>query len=256
MVTCFLKAKVYGCGLVKKTESAKEPRNKGFSLIEVMVVIVIMGVLAAVAVPKLFGYIEKTREKTDLAWLYYFRNAIDHQLSLNGGDFSSMKNAESTGGDTYYDWTSAAGWLKDKSGFPLFRIETRKSQKFKGGETTYYFDIGHMVSGSAGYTSGVFYDAMNELGWGDIFRHVKNGKYYTYSGPFFTSKALTRSWQEGGASSQNRYHLRVRWSSPNPNRSSVEEGTGVIVWLGTGDWNNPLKGNQGTCFSTEPMACH
>lgn len=40
-----------------------------------MVVTVIMGVLAGVAVPKLMGLIEKSREKTDLAWVYYIRNA-------------------------------------------------------------------------------------------------------------------------------------------------------------------------------------
>lgn len=35
--------------------------KKGFSLIEIMVVIVIMGVLAAVGIPKLFGQIAKAK---------------------------------------------------------------------------------------------------------------------------------------------------------------------------------------------------
>ena len=36
-------------------------KKQGFSLIELMVVIVIMGILAAVAVPKLFGMIDKAK---------------------------------------------------------------------------------------------------------------------------------------------------------------------------------------------------
>ncbi len=35
--------------------------KRGFTLIEAMVVIVVMGVLAAIAVPKLFGYIAKAK---------------------------------------------------------------------------------------------------------------------------------------------------------------------------------------------------
>ena len=43
----------------------------GFTMIEVMVVIVILGVLSAIGVPKIIGYTEKTKEKADLMKLYY-----------------------------------------------------------------------------------------------------------------------------------------------------------------------------------------
>ena len=38
----------------------------GFTMIEIMVVIVILGVLAGIATPKLMGYTEKVKEKADL----------------------------------------------------------------------------------------------------------------------------------------------------------------------------------------------
>nr|WP_294114800.1 type II secretion system protein [uncultured Fibrobacter sp.] len=60
-------------------------RQKGFSLIEIMIVIVFMGVLAAVAVPNLFGVIERSREKLDLMKLWYVKNAVERNLI--GHDF-------------------------------------------------------------------------------------------------------------------------------------------------------------------------
>lgn len=228
--------------------------KSGFTIIEIMVVVVIIGILAGVGVPKLFGQIEKTREKTDLAWLYHIAHAVDHQLALNGGNMEAMKSDSAAGSDRYYNWETVSDWLKDKSGMILFRVE-RRSQPKQPSESTYWFGRGTAAK-TAAYSEGFFYDVMNELGWADIYRHLSaSDKYYTYSGPFFTSRALTRKPSEGGAGSKDLYHVRVRWQSSNPNRSQVEESKSVIVWLGTGDWNDPIKSEHGVCFSTEPKAC-
>lgn len=235
---------------------AQNTGRRGFTLIELMVVISIMGILAAIAVPSLFGVVEKAKEKSDLAWVYYIRNAFDHQIAAHGGETGSMKNPEAAGSDQYYGWTQVSDWLKDKAGVQLLRIETRESKKYPAGETTYWFAIGRMPKGDGAYSGGILYDVMNELGWADIYKNVgKSEKYYKFPGKFFSSRALTKCHKEGGASSQNKYWIKARWASENPNQNPAPEGTSVIVWLGEGDWNDPLIGKYGTCFSTEPKAC-
>ena len=56
----------------------------GFTMIEIMVVIVILGVLAGIGAPKLIGVTEKTKEKADLMKLYYLRDALHKALVENG----------------------------------------------------------------------------------------------------------------------------------------------------------------------------
>lgn len=59
--------------------------NKGFSLVELIVVIAIMAVLMGVLAPTLIGNIEKSRETKDLNALDSVYQAVNHALATEAG---------------------------------------------------------------------------------------------------------------------------------------------------------------------------
>ncbi|WP_336040377.1 type II secretion system major pseudopilin GspG [Acinetobacter calcoaceticus] len=77
-------------GLAARSSGARMKRASGFTLIEVMVVIVILGVLAALIVPNVMGRSEKAKIDTTQITLKGVAGALD-QYKLDNGHFPSMQ---------------------------------------------------------------------------------------------------------------------------------------------------------------------
>jgi general secretion pathway protein G len=74
-------------GVVMKRRKKKE---MGFSLIELLIVMVIMGLLAALVGPRMFGKVGKSKQKAALAQMSLFETALD-TYRLDVGKYPSTE---------------------------------------------------------------------------------------------------------------------------------------------------------------------
>ncbi len=79
-------------------------RNKGFTLIEVMVVVTILGIIAAVAIPSYNNYIERTRVTTARTKLQ--ENAVTlGKLYLRKNSYASAADVLGIQTDEFFTYT-------------------------------------------------------------------------------------------------------------------------------------------------------
>lgn len=89
---------------IRRARSCDDSRNKGFSLVELIIVIAIMAVLTAILAPQLLRYVERAREARDKHNLSMFLRTmqmacVDYSTSdARGGEVIYARNG---GGATY-----------------------------------------------------------------------------------------------------------------------------------------------------------
>ena len=237
--------------------------RRGVTILELMVVFAIMGFLATVAVPNLFGVAEKTREKVDLMKLYYLRDALNKALIEDLDAFQKYTPVKN-GNQAAYTHADKIG---SNQGAALFVIELHSGLPINVQGAHSKANNSTNICGLIG-SAGTFYDALKEArfeGVADIVRdrlannksnknHVDTYKATAYVNangdtdyrtspiqPMFISRALNY----GKIADNTRYTMSVRWSPGN-------EGYSVDVFLlpSNGDWQSAYKTDHGVCFST------
>ena len=266
-------------------------KNKeGFTLIEVMIVVVIMGVLAGIAVPNIMGVIERSRENIDRTKLYYLRDALNRALVEN--EDALYNNAFVTSGkDADKNLSSLKTKLASEKGVDLFVIEMRPDLPTNVQNNHPSINSGSEMSKLVG-SGGTWYDALKESGFhgvADILNArntpgsdlTKDGDtYYAFSyksgsstyyrtypkEPMFISRELNNGKSSGldGITSQGsnktnyRLTMSFQWTDRNPNGRSVEvallpAGAKMMTAGGRG---GALLTEHGVCFSTYgPKGC-
>ena len=242
----------------------------GFTIVELMVVIIIVNLLSGVAIPKLTDMIERSKQKIDLMTLYLLRDAINRHMYES--DLFSVANAEDT---TYAKKLSTL--LTDGGGATLFIMELHSVMpaNFQGNREDKNNNVSELMC-----KGGFLKDVFDEAGMGAIgdivaqrYRYpgskadsiqgnsrfiattVSNGANKNYvrtypTKPVFLSKALNNASSYSGEN-QYRVGFKLQWTDKKPEKNSIEVFIGKEKTSGSeGRWDSALLTCQGVCFST------
>ena len=84
-------------------------KNKGFTLLEIIIVVIIVGVLASLALPRLFSTVEFSRSTEAFAAIGAIRSSMERCVLKNGSGNYDTCNSMGSGGELDVDPSVEAG---------------------------------------------------------------------------------------------------------------------------------------------------
>ena len=123
----------------------QKKNNKGFSLVELIVVVAIMAVLLGVLVPTLVRNVEKSKKQKDISNLSELRNAI--QTTMASEKFSGLEGVITISADENGKFTlNSAGGALDDSG-----MTSKFGEGGNGTKAEFMSEVLANVNGGADY---------------------------------------------------------------------------------------------------------
>ena len=119
----------------------KKNNNKGFTLAELLIVVAIIAVLVAIAIPVFTSQLEKSRESTDIANV---RSAYAEVVTnyLSKGDSSTKINVEAK--QTVADWQGPSGTIE------YFSANATQAYNYSAKTNGASYQVGITIDGTTG----------------------------------------------------------------------------------------------------------
>ena len=117
----------------------KKNMNKGFSLVELIIVIAIMAVLVGVLAPQFIKYVESSRQSTDIDNLAEYKAAVEAAVAdvMADGEDAAGAKIVVTGGASGSIKVDGNTKVKDKVADVGLNTTTLKSKGWPSGNATY-----------------------------------------------------------------------------------------------------------------------